>query len=428
MKDNLEKIRLSYDFFQQKADENIPFIGKDIVNFTGWSDSTVKTYLSKKWPSFLIKKDKSYYVEKKLFSYSEDEYIRMMSQVQKKSSNPYKPELSDNVERLVNKARESALLAVDVYNRPMTVFRSQGYIVLMIIAWTSLNHAIFESESLEYYYYDKDGSVQIVDGDKKAWELGQCINENSSLSQAVKENLKFFISIRNKIEHRYVPIIDLDICGECQSMLLNFEKLITEKFGNYYSLNTALAIPLQMLTTKNEWQVDVSKQLQSSHYKELKKFIDLYRKDLPKNIINDMDFSFRVYLIPKTGNHLKSSDLAIEFVKYDPENPDFFSNIEKDVALIKEKRVQVANQGLFKPKQVSEEVAAKINKKFTVNAHVKAWKYYDVRKQGNQADGCNTKYCQFDEPHGDYIYTQEWIDFLILKLSNEEEYNKVLKS
>ena len=47
------------------------------------------------------------------------------------------------VKQMLSKARESALLAVEVYNKPATKFKSGGYVVLMTIAWTSLFHAVF---------------------------------------------------------------------------------------------------------------------------------------------------------------------------------------------------------------------------------------------------------------------------------------------
>ena len=37
----------------------------------------------------------------------------------------------------------SALAAVETYNRPKASFRIENYIVLMIIAWTKLFHAYF---------------------------------------------------------------------------------------------------------------------------------------------------------------------------------------------------------------------------------------------------------------------------------------------
>jgi hypothetical protein len=57
-----------------------------------------------------------------------------------------------NVKVLLQKARESALLAVETYNRPTASFRSGAYIVLMVIAWTSLFHAIFLRKRIRPYY------------------------------------------------------------------------------------------------------------------------------------------------------------------------------------------------------------------------------------------------------------------------------------
>ena len=40
-------------------------------------------------------------------------------------------------------AKDSALLAVEVYDKPAVKFKSEGYIALMVMAWTALMHAIF---------------------------------------------------------------------------------------------------------------------------------------------------------------------------------------------------------------------------------------------------------------------------------------------
>lgn len=74
----------------------------------------------------------------------------------------------------IQKSRESALLALDIYNRPATSFRSSGFIVMMVIAWTSLFHAIFEEQGVKYFYRKKDGKhYEYVDGEKKHgnWKL-----------------------------------------------------------------------------------------------------------------------------------------------------------------------------------------------------------------------------------------------------------------
>ena len=69
------------------------------------------------------------------------------------------------------KAHDSALLAVEVYNKPSVAFRSAGFIALMIIAWTSLLHAIFLRRGARPYHRKCNGRFDIIDGDYRHWEL-----------------------------------------------------------------------------------------------------------------------------------------------------------------------------------------------------------------------------------------------------------------
>ena len=51
--------------------------------------------------------------------------------------------LPQPVKENLSKARDAALAAVEIYNKPAIDFRAGNYIVLMVIAWTALFHAIF---------------------------------------------------------------------------------------------------------------------------------------------------------------------------------------------------------------------------------------------------------------------------------------------
>jgi len=76
--------------------------------------------------------------------------------------------LPGKVKKLIENSRESAILAVDVYNKPATKFRSFGFIVLMNIAWTSLFHAIFERQKIKYFYRKSNSNRYIyIDKQKK---------------------------------------------------------------------------------------------------------------------------------------------------------------------------------------------------------------------------------------------------------------------
>lgn len=82
------------------------------------------------------------------------------------------------VKQMLSKARESALLAVEVYNKPATKFKSGGYVVLMTIAWTSLFHAVFIRKKIKPIYKDKDGRhYKRVNGELSYWELQTCVKK-----------------------------------------------------------------------------------------------------------------------------------------------------------------------------------------------------------------------------------------------------------
>lgn len=59
--------------------------------------------------------------------------------------------IGKNLKPYLQKAEDSALLAVEVYNKPAVKFRSAGFIALMTIAWTALLHAVFLRKSIHPY-------------------------------------------------------------------------------------------------------------------------------------------------------------------------------------------------------------------------------------------------------------------------------------
>lgn len=335
------------------------------------------------------------------------------------------------MEQLLKKTQESAILAVDIYNKPATKFRSFGFIVLMIIAWSALFHAIFEKRKIKYFYRKPDSKrFFYIDGERKAWDISKCCDEYFvDKNSPIKKNLEFFIALRNKIEHRFLPSLDFEICGECQACLQNFEKIIIQEFGEKYGLNESLAIPLQLLSINPDWKNRVIKELQGKHYRIVKNYIDTYRQTLDETVWQSNEFSFRVFLVPQIGNNPRTSSCAIEFVKYDPNNPEEMEKYEKIVAFIKEKQVPVLNPGGYKAGEVSEEVRSKLGIIFNPSYHhVLCWKHYQIRpERGNpQPYLTNLKYCQYDAAHKDYIYTKEWIDFLVSELSDENKRNAIL--
>lgn len=219
-----------------------------------------------------------------------------------------------------------------------------------------------------------------------------------------------------------MPQLDITVAGHCQAMLFNFETLLKNEFGPSFALGQTLALAIQFSEIE-PFQREAVKHLQAREYELVRQFIDKYQENLPLEVLQSPQYAFRVFLIPKLGNHAKSADVAVEFVHYDPSQPGEL--YERQIAMIKEQKVQVANQGKLKPSQVVERIRTATDLLFTINDHVNAWKLYNVRPQTLEPKGCDVRYCQYDEPHKDFVYTEQWVQFLIKQLQNPDEFTKI---
>lgn len=252
---------------------------------------------------------------------------------------------------------DSALLAVEIYNKPRAAFRTQAYISLMIMAWTRLMHAYFNQSIGDKYYYKKKGSTryEIVDGERRTWELKTCIAKYGNFTPAIKANLELFVKLRNRIEHRHIEKREVDalLFGECQALLFNYEQTLIKLFGEEFAISENLVYSLQFSSLRTDEQVVASKRALSADYTDIKKFVDSYRTSLPNDVFNSQEYSIKLIQIPKIAN-TNRSDLAIEFVRWDSLSSEDKKSYRKLDAIIKDKKVKqpVVNLGGMKPSQV----------------------------------------------------------------------------
>ncbi len=334
------------------------------------------------------------------------------------------------VKALVQKARESALLAVETYNRPTATFRSGAYTVLMIIAWTSLFHACFIRKGVKPYYR-KRGSTRYVkiDGDYKRWELKECLQQRyGGDNSGLRKNLEFFIGLRNKIEHCSVAQLDPEIFGECQALLLNFESMLTAEFGERHAVRGGLSFALQFSRAPARTSSTAAKAEQRT-FRDIKKYIDGFRSGLSTEVQSDLAYSFKVYLVPKIGNHASTDAVAVEFVKYDSAKPEEMKQYERVVAMIKPREVRVANLGLLKPTQVVAKIKERLGRPFSIWDHKAAYEHFNARPPRGAPDpaACDIRYCQYDDVHRDYCYTPAWVDLLAVKLEDDATYRAIIE-
>lgn len=343
------------------------------------------------------------------------------------------------VKSCLAKALDSALLAIETYNKPAIKFRSGGYIVLMNIAWTSLFHAIFIRRGIKPYYKEKDERhYKKVDGDYQFWELKTCVKHyfSNDANSPIRKNLEFFIPLRNKLEHKFMPSLDPTIFAECQSLLMSFDKIIEKEFGESYCIRESLSFALQLYPSNRTIATAVS---DNPGAKKIYEWIEKYRSSISTDILKSGEYSFKAFLI-QVANHDSQDAMPIQFIAYDKLTDEQKHNVERVTTLIKTKTEihNVTNLNLMKPGEVIAKVQKRLEKGkvakgsklvdyFNQDTHTRCWKKYGIRPANNSEhpEATNQKYCIYDSMNKNYGYTQAWVDFLVLKMQNEEEYKSL---
>lgn len=294
------------------------------------------------------------------------------------------------------------------------------------MAWTRLFHAHFNKTIGDKYFYKKGKRFEIIDGERKAWELKTCVVKFGKLSQAIAANITFFIGLRNKIEHRHIDERELDtlVFGECQAFLYNYENTLIELFGEEFAVSENLAYSLQFSRIRTDGQEQSNKQVVSDQIRDIKRYVENYRTNLSDEVFSSQEYSIKLLQIPKVSN-TDRKDLAIEFVNWNVLDEDDKANYEKLLAIVKDKIVvrEVVNSERFKPGKVLSEVKRRTGHTLTQFDHLCLYYVFSVRPikgEGQPREATNSRYCSYDLTHEDYVYQQEWIDFLCNLLVNQD--------
>ena len=180
---------------------------------------------------------------------------------------------------------------------------------------------------------------------------------------------------------------------------------------------------------------------ESPEHRKIVDWIASYRSSISTEILNSGDYSFKAFLI-QVANHNSKEALPIQFYAYDKLSDEEKKNVNRVAALVKEKVVlhNVTNADLLNPSQVVElvqkalgnpkkRVGKKDVDKFNTDTHTRCWKKYGIRPKKGDANPEKTdgKYCIYDSRNENYGYTKDWVDFLVEKMKDDNEYNSLYK-
>lgn len=281
-------------------------------------------------------------------------------------------------DELIEKSKEAALSAVKIFNDPLIKFKSETFIVLMIIAWTYLLHAYFRSKKIEYRYFKQHGKRRFFDKTKKGaykyWELERCLNNDQSpVDKNTANNLRFLIGLRHEIEHQMTLSLDEYLSGRYQACILNYNQYMKSIFGNRQGLDEFLSYSLQFIELSEEQLQGVKTEAEMP--KRLKAYIVEFDDALDHDEYNSPNYSYRLLFKKKLVNRPGQADKVVEFI--DPKS-ELAKAIDKEYWVKKE-----VEKKKYRPTDIVAAVQEAGYTKFRINPeHVDMWKAENAKQPG----------------------------------------------
>jgi hypothetical protein len=296
---------------------------------------------------------------------------------------------------LIAKSREAALNAVQTFNNPLMSFRTETFIVLMVIAWTYLLHAYYRAHGIEYRYFEKLRNRRRFHrtraGAFKYWELDRCLDDDECpLDPPTKTNLRFLIGLRHEIEHHQSVGVDEQFAGRYLACCLNYERAITQLFGERFGLGNQLTFTLHF---RDLTVVPLASEVSKPMPNNVAKYVQVFDAAVPEEEFQSPHFSYRLIFVRKLTNNRGQADRAIEFLE---PSSVLAQTIDKDRWVLRE---------VERPKYLAKDVLAKMRSdgfpRFNSYHHTCLWKAIEGKNPGK---GFGT------EVGGTWYWYERWIE------------------
>lgn len=229
------------------------------------------------------------------------------------------------------------MAAVQIYNNPQIIFKTESFITLAIIAWTYLFHAYYANNSIDYRYYNEKGNRRYYDRTKygayKHWELEKCLNDrNSPVDNNTANNLRFLIGLRHEIEHQMTKRIDDSVSAKIQACSINYNYYIKKLFGENLGVDHELGLSIQFspLLEEQKNMLLHNEKVNSN----IRGYITAFEDSLTPDEIGNVHYAYRVVFTRVDGK--RKNSLTDEVITFLPADDPRAKDIEAHYTLIKE--------------------------------------------------------------------------------------------
>lgn len=221
-------------FLQEKERASKTFTKAELINATGWKESTFKTYLNKgQLSDFLSETSSGVYDASNSLSLSLIEFSKKLSQSKHRRGLGHNCK-SKLAKALLRKSRDNMLLALELYNRPSLENRMDGFVMCFCTAWEQLLKAMIIELNGEQAIFRKEKK----NGLKETISLRDSINIIFQTGNKVKANLEKIVFFRDQAVHLLMPEIQGIASRLFQSGVLNYSSKF-EDFSEQPFLSTS---------------------------------------------------------------------------------------------------------------------------------------------------------------------------------------------
>ncbi len=218
-------------------------------------------------------------------------------------------------EEQLQHARAAALSALRIWNDPIASFRTGSFSLHLVTAWNGLAIAVLQKNGGEWRELAPDGAQSAIGGFEKAgWSDLVAEAFPDPENHGLRSNIEYWVSLRNAVARRHLPALDSIVIPQAQSALLNFEKQLSDVFGDGYQLAGALSVPLQLSGFHDPGVLRSVKALQRSLPFDVQAFLSQVAGS-DQQLLGDPTFILRVAFIPAVPPSGRNPDAVAFFAR-----------------------------------------------------------------------------------------------------------------